>query len=992
MKAQHILSVCLVAGWLLLMNLFTLEAQPVLQSGTTTPPTAPVEDTPRFRAGELILKLRKEALMHIQKDGSIRYTSAEQLMQQPGFRELIPHLKISRVFRASRLKHPNMLPFFRVQFDAEVALETAETALQALEMIERVERIPIFALSSTPNDPRLAELWHLERIEAQAAWTIQPGSQDVVVAIVDDAVLTTHEDLRDKVVPGWDVADNDADPNPPTFSYSHGTHCAGIAAGATNNGVGIASIGNQVRILPIKATSRPRVITHAYEGVEEAIARQVDVMSLSWGGGYYSDYAQELFRVAHQEGIVVLTSAGNRNSNQEQYPAAYDYVIAVGATDAQDRKAGFSSYGDYVDLMAPGVDILSPVHDNIPNASYAFKNGTSMACPMAAGLAALVLSQNPDYSPVQVEHCLEQGCDPIDSLNTQFAGQLGAGRINALATVSCRSSEVPGCQGDPFEDNNAPHLAKPLEGVARGLICPAGDQDFFRFELAQTGEVIIRLNRLEADYDLILYSPEGRQIAFSVQAGRAEERIRLSGLAPGTYTVKVWGFAGAWHGLAPYRLELNVETTCLADANEPNDQQSEAAVIRNSAEGVICPATDKDWFRYEHTQGSILKADLSRLPEDYDLEVYNENGVRLEGSYNQYLANEQIVLLDAAPGTYFFRIFGYNNAFMPTGRYLFEVESQGVCDDDSFEQNNTFSQATRLRPGGLEAFICPAGDVDWYRFDVDHPNSRLKLSLTNLQSDHDLYLYDANRSLVAYSYLGGGADELIELDSLNTGTYYVMIFGYGGAVSMGQPYLLELELEHGPICQTPSDLHIVNLGAPHAPRLYWSASEGAQAYGIVYRKIPAEGPWSGFMVEDTQIQLDNLLPGLCYHVHLFAYCAGNITSPDYVSDTLCIEDRQASRQSAQAMEENLESQAGIQVYPNPVREFTTVAFQTAQQQPVTIRIINLTGAVVLNRQFEAVPGNNEFRLDFHAARLTPGIYVLTLEDAHKRHTQKIRVE
>jgi gliding motility-associated-like protein len=327
-------------------------------------------------------------------------------------------------------------------------------AFLGLDMVVFAEKVPLYELSYTPNDLQ-ADQYNLDVTLAESAWDISFGSGDVTVAIVDDACEITHEDLSGSIwtntseipgngidddgngyiddVNGFDVAENNNDPNPPIPAWSHGTHCAGIAGATTDNGIGISSIGFGIKIIAVKSTLQAGFVTHAYEGVDYAMAAGADVISMSWGGTFFSATYQLLMEVAHGAGHVLVAAAGNSSTNILHYPAAYDKVIAVGATGPDDTMTFFSNYGVWVDVMAPGLDILSTMAGN----GYGDMSGTSMACPFVSGLCGLMLSHNPGLSPDEIEDCLESTCDNIDALNPNFVGQLGAGRVNALQAMQC---------------------------------------------------------------------------------------------------------------------------------------------------------------------------------------------------------------------------------------------------------------------------------------------------------------------------------------------------------------------------------------------------------------------------------------------------------------------------------------------------------------------------------------------------------------------------
>lgn len=356
---------------------------------------------------------------------------------------------------------------YRVRFANHQQIDALADHLLAMGVTELVEKVPLVKTFYTPNDPQLTSQYNLTNIDASGAWDLSFGNPNVRVAVVDDAVLTSHQDLSPSIwvnpaeipgngidddgngyiddVSGYDVADNDNDPMPPLASasssvYTHGTHCAGIVGAATDNNTGIASIGFGLKLIPVKcnndATPGPS-LPAAYDGLTYAISVLPEVISLSWGGPAFSATYQTLVDLAYANDIVVVAAAGNSNVNTPMYPASYNHVISVAATDQTDVRASFSNFGPTVDVSAPGVGILSTLAGN--NMDYGNLSGTSMACPLVAGLCGLMRSYNPAKTVDQIDSCLRATADNIDLQNPTFIGQLGAGRINARNALLCVS-------------------------------------------------------------------------------------------------------------------------------------------------------------------------------------------------------------------------------------------------------------------------------------------------------------------------------------------------------------------------------------------------------------------------------------------------------------------------------------------------------------------------------------------------------------------------
>lgn len=340
------------------------------------------------------------------------------------------------------LKDEKLKTLYKIKIKGSGDLRTLIEALKEDPSVEYAEIVQKRQIIATPNDPSYSGQWFLPKIKASEAWDINPGSVDVKIAVVDNAIDTNHEDLAANMIAGFDVADNDNNPNPPNASFDHGTHVAGILSAVTNNAIGIAAAANnRVKIIPVKATSdlsNNRFIDAGFEGIVWAVNNGADVISLSWGGGGYSQAEQDVINYAYNNGVLVIAAAGNENNAIASYPAAYEHVISVAALDDTDTKSSFSSFGATVDISAPGRAILS----TLPFNTYGSFSGTSMATPLVASCAGYLMSCFPSLSPDSIEVILKRTADNIESLNPSYNGQLGAGRVNLLKAVSCQNSAL----------------------------------------------------------------------------------------------------------------------------------------------------------------------------------------------------------------------------------------------------------------------------------------------------------------------------------------------------------------------------------------------------------------------------------------------------------------------------------------------------------------------------------------------------------------------
>ncbi len=432
---------------------------------------------------ETEIPLNMESAFIVLKKQNHKMDNWQQFSKEGKHRELFQFLekkKVASIKKAfPRLKKDYFQRVYRVDFKDKVDAKQFSKEIRKFGEIEFAEKIPVYETTYSVNDPSAlsGEQYSMDLTYAYNAFDTHTGGE-AIVAIVDDAVFTQHEDLAANIwinpneipnnsidddgngfvddVQGYDAADDDNDPNPPVGLanpnyFSHGTHCAGIAGAVTNNGKGISSIGFNNKILPIKCTrdnENPKYITHAYEGVSYVLSFLdvpniapediPDVISMSFGGTGYSEIIDNLFQYAYDNGIVCIAAAGNNNSDQIFYPAGYSTVISVANTMADDTKSPSSNYGDWIDISAPGTSIYStvPGYGGKPN-FYGNKTGTSMACPMVAGLVGLMKSYNPQFTPEQLKNCLINSADNIDNQNVDYINQLGTGRINAEVALSC---------------------------------------------------------------------------------------------------------------------------------------------------------------------------------------------------------------------------------------------------------------------------------------------------------------------------------------------------------------------------------------------------------------------------------------------------------------------------------------------------------------------------------------------------------------------------
>jgi subtilisin family serine protease len=381
---------------------------------------------------------------------------------------------------------------FEVRFEPAVDVFEACRRIAENPDVEYVTPVYDRRTSLVPNDTRYASQYAMTKIQAAQAWDISTGSATMVIADVDSGVDFEHEDLagnlwtnpgesgndskgKDKRTNGvdddgngciddyrgWDFVgsispaeaalgtfrpDNDPKVRGTNIdaSRNHGTGTTGCAAAVTNNAKGIASAGFNCKYLPIKCGSDQfgNAVLRGYEGIRYAVNLGAQIVNCSWGGEGSSPAEQDFINFATAKGSLIIAAAGNDSKsidNFDQYPANYANVLVVGASDASDRRASFSNTGLRVDVWAPGDNILMTASNNL----YVSESGTSFACPIVAGVAGLIRSLHPDWTPKMVMHQLRSTCDNVLVANQSARPQF-YGRINAYKALLENSTLNPG--------------------------------------------------------------------------------------------------------------------------------------------------------------------------------------------------------------------------------------------------------------------------------------------------------------------------------------------------------------------------------------------------------------------------------------------------------------------------------------------------------------------------------------------------------------------
>lgn len=467
----------------------------------------------------------------------------------------------------------NVIARHRIVRIQKPKIQLPDIVIQSLEenpIVAVAEQNFIYRINKTPNDPSFFKLWGLKNtgqsdsksegiagidIDAERAWDITTGSNDVLVAVIDTGVAENHSDLSGNMwinepeakgevgidddgngyvddIHGYNFVEAEKPTSVSMDDHGHGSHCAGTIGGYGDDGKGIVGVAWNVKIMAVKflGADGGGTLEGAIEAIDYAIKNGAKILSNSWGGGGESQLLKEAIQRSHDAGALFVAAAGNDSMNNDSsahYPSNYEVpnVLAVAAIDNKGNLAGFSNFGKKtVHVAAPGVNIFSSVTEN----GYATWSGTSMATPHVAGVAALLAANEPEMTSLEIKERIINTVKPIAALRNKV---ISKGMANAYFALT--NQIAPPDLNDPVYWESKPLAISTEHPYAKTT------SETFEVSVEGAKEIALYFERFDTEkgYDKVtLYNRAGESVA--VLSGTMDDSH--SPVIPGDYVKLVF--------------------------------------------------------------------------------------------------------------------------------------------------------------------------------------------------------------------------------------------------------------------------------------------------------------------------------------------------------------------------------------------------------------------------------------------------------------------
>lgn len=604
---------------------------------------------------------------------------------------------------------------------------------------------PVYAASMTlPNDPGYErQLYHRET-KVIEAW--QEGSEngDLKIAVLDTGVDFNHPDLKDNLIPGFNLVKPGTSP---MDDHGHGTSTTGILAASGNNGQGVAGVLWKAKVMPIKTLDEKGGgdAKRVAQGIRLAIEQGAKIILLSLGDPIYSAALEEAVKLAEKQGVLIVAATGN-NTSTVSYPAAFPTVLSVGAVDTKGNPLSYMNRGPELDVLAPGHSIWTTAKGG----SYHEVSGTSMAAPQVAGIAALLWKKNPSLSPFDLRTILRTS----SSNQGKWHPDTGYGLVNAEAALVLASQSLHGLPAPKSTIEQATPL--PIVTQTRGWLGSKAPNDWYRLDIPYEGTLTIQATSNQEKEGVIveIYNEQKKRV-------RSQTNMLQIELPKGSSYLHL-----QYSGKAPLFLyDLHLSFAIAPEDYENNDTKERAVQLpvlaHHQVTGNFHQSKDVDWFKatYPRAGELELRVQTDTLGMDPVLMVEAEGQWREEvDSGNAANRQEEYWHKKIQPGTFFFQLRDYYGN-VTRGEYQFSLRYKPESILGLKDLDHHWSREA------VEGLVVK-GVVQGYPDGSFRPNDTITRATAAVILQRALGVADVRQSTLAISDLPGNHWAYLALQSL----------------------------------------------------------------------------------------------------------------------------------------------------------------------------------------------------------------------------------
>ena len=432
---------------------------------------------------------------------------------------------------------------------------------------------------TNPNDQFYPRQWHLPKIGMPSVWKGATPKKQPLVAVLDSGVDYNHPDLAGRIVKGYDYVGKDSDP---MDRLGHGTAVAGSIAALSNNNIGVAGVNSKARILAVRVANDKGMATMSdvAKGIDYAVKKKADIINLSLGAPQPSELVFDALYKAYQKGIVIIASSGNNSSSSVSYPAAFPFVISVGATNQKDGRSSFSNYGTQLDLAAPGEDIITTGL----NKGYVQAEGTSFSAPLVSGTASALLSVYPDLNPLEVQYLIEKGTKKLSKSKNGWSKSTGFGRVSASGAFN---AEFPSLKADAGNTRSKAKTVK-YNTAYKDKYDYAGDSDWFKLTVKKKAKVKVTLSGVD-NINAVIWADQYKngKVVKEKQyntGGIGKKESFTYWVVPGTHYFEIYDKNNHWSQAQKYSFKVTKLDTTPPAVPKANKVTSKSVKVTGTAE------------------------------------------------------------------------------------------------------------------------------------------------------------------------------------------------------------------------------------------------------------------------------------------------------------------------------------------------------------------------------------------------------------------------